>query len=104
MVKMQRLYKFRAYPSKGQQAELNRQMFLSKQLYNLLLEKSQKHFKETGRAFTKYDMNKWITQLKRKNPEFNEVYSQVLQNNADRVSKAYKNFFTVVPQASRKTG
>jgi len=77
-------------------------MYLSKQLYNLLLEQSQKHFKETGKIFTKYDMNKWITKLKKKNPEFNELYTQVCQNVADRVSKGYKSFFRRIKE--RKQG
>ncbi len=91
-------YKFRAYPSKEQKAILNCQMLLSKQLYNLLLEKSQQHFKDTGKTFTKYDMIKWTTKLKKEHPEYNEVYSQVLQNVPDRVSKAYKNFFRRVKE------
>ncbi|MCL4365494.1 helix-turn-helix domain-containing protein, partial [Candidatus Marsarchaeota archaeon] len=63
MVVVKKTYKYRAYPSKEQKAILNRQMSLSKQLYNLLLEKSQQHFKETGKTFTKYDMIKWTTKL-----------------------------------------
>ena len=77
MVILKKTYRYRAYPSQSQKSALNRQMYLSKQIYNLLLEQSQKHFKETGKTFTKYDMNKWITKLKKKNPEFNELYSQV---------------------------
>ncbi len=99
---LKKTYKYRAYPSQSQKSTLNRQMYLSKQLYNLLLEQSQKYFKETGKTFTKYDMNKWITKLKKKNPEFNELYSQVCQNVADRVSGAYKNFFRRIKE--RKQG
>jgi putative transposase len=93
MVFMEKSYKFRAYPSKEQTAELNRQMYLSKQLYNALLEKSKEHFKDTGKTFTKFDMNKWITKEKKLHPEYAEIYSQVLQNISDRISKAYQNFF-----------
>ena len=93
VVILKKTYRFRAYPSKSQKLALNRQMYVSKQLYNLLLEQTQTYFKETGKTFTKYDMNKWITKLKKNHPEFNEIYSQVCQNIADRVSKAYKNFF-----------
>lgn len=93
MVMMGKAYKFRAYPAKEQQHKINRQMFLAKQLYNMLLEKSKQHFKDTGKTFSQYDMNRWITQLRRKNPEFKEIYSQVLQNVADRVAKGYQNFF-----------
>ncbi len=102
MVILKKTYRYRAYPSQPQKSALNRQMYLSKQLYNLLLEQSQKHFKETGKTFTKYDMNKWITKFKKKNPEFDELYSQVCQNIADRVSKAYQNFFRRIEE--RKQG
>ena len=90
---MEKAYKFRAYPAKEQQYIINGQMFLAKQLYNMLLEKSRENFRDTGKTFTRYDMNKWITQLKRRRPEFKEIYSQVLQNVADRTAKAYQNFF-----------
>ena len=93
MVILKSTYKFRAYPSKGQKAILNHQMFLCKELYNHLLEKAKQHFKDTGKTFTKYDMIKWVTKYKKENPEYNEAYSQVLQNVPDRLSKAYKNFF-----------
>jgi putative transposase len=98
MVIVKKTYKYRAYPSREQKTILNRQMLLSKQLYNLLLEKSQQHFKDTGKTFTKYDMIKWTTKLKKEHPEYNEVYSQVLQNVPDRISKAYKNFFRRVKE------
>ncbi|MDE1860372.1 MAG: transposase [Candidatus Micrarchaeota archaeon] len=90
---MKKTYKFRAYPSKEQKSVLNRQMLLCRELYNHLLEKAKEHFRDTGKTFTKYDMIKWVTKFKKEHPEYNEVYSQVLQNVPDRLSKAYKNFF-----------
>ncbi len=96
---MKTAYKFRAYPSKEQIVILNRQMMLSKELYNFLLIKSKDHFRDTGKTFTKYDMNKWITKFKRDFPQYkDEIYSQVLQNISDRISKAYKNFFRRVKE------
>ncbi len=93
MVIVKTTYKFRAYPSKEQKAILNLQMYLCKELYNHLLEKAKQHFKDNGKTFTRYDMIKWITKFKKEHPEYNGVYSQVLQNVPDRLSKAYKNFF-----------
>jgi putative transposase len=52
MVVMKTAYKYRAYPSKEQKAILNLQMFLAKELYNLLLEKSKAYYKETGKTLT----------------------------------------------------
>ena len=93
MVIVKTAYKYRAYPSKVQKETLNRQMFLSKELYNLLLEKSKTYFKETGKTLTEYRMNLWITQIKKEKPEFAELHSQVLQNVSKRISDSYKHFF-----------
>jgi putative transposase len=93
MVAMKSAYKFRAYPSKEQQAILNHQMYLSKEIYNLLLEKSKAYYKDTKKTLTQYRMNVWLTQIKRERPEFDELYSQVLQNISKRLSDAYKSFF-----------
>ena len=93
MVVMKTAYKYRVYPSKEQKEILNRQMFLAKELYNLLLEKSKAYHKETGKTLTEYRMNIWITQLKHERPEFAELHSQVLQNVSKRVSDAYRHFF-----------
>ena len=88
-----RTYKYRVYPSRKEQELLDRQMLLAKELYNLLLERSIWHYEATGETLTKYSMNRMITQLKKEHPALKEVYSQVLQNVADRLSKAYANFF-----------
>jgi putative transposase len=93
MVVMKTAYKYRAYPSKEQKEILDRQMFLSKELYNLLLEKSKAYHKETGKTLTEYRMDMWITQLKKERTEFVEIYTQVLQNVSKRVSDAYRHFF-----------
>jgi putative transposase len=90
---MKSAYKFRAYPSKEQKETLNRQMCLSKELYNLILEKAKAYYKETKKTLTQYRMNIWLTQIKKERPEFNELYSQVLQNVSKRIADAYKSFF-----------
>ncbi len=90
---MKSAYKFRAYPSKEQKSNLNHQMFLCKELYNFLLVKSKEYFKDTGKTFTQYDMNKWITKFKKEYPQYQDIHSQVLQNVSQRLHGAYKNFF-----------
>ena len=90
---VKRAYKFRAYPSKEQKAKLDWQMFLAKELYNLLLEKSKSYYKETEKTLTEYRMNVWLTQIKKEKPEFAELHLQVLQNVSKRVSDAYRHFF-----------
>ncbi len=93
MVVMRSAYKFRAYPSKAQKIILNRQMCLSKEIYNLLLDKSKAYYKDTKKTLTQYRMNVWLTQINKERPEFDELYSQVLQNVSKRIDDAYKSFF-----------
>ena len=94
-------FKYRVYPSKKQILCLNRQMWLAKEIYNDLLEKSKKHYKETGNTFSQYDMNKYIKEIKSKKPEFSEIHSQVLQNISKRVSDGYKSFFRRVKEKKK---
>ena len=93
MAAMKTAYKYRAYPSKEQKETLDHQMFLAKELYNLLLEKSKEYYKETKKTLTEYRMNVWLTQIKRGKPEFAELHSQVIQNVSKRISDAYVHFF-----------
>ena len=73
MVVMKTAYKYRAYPSKDQKEILNRQMFLSKELYNMLLKKSKEYHRDTKKTLTEYRMNVWITQIKKERPEGSDV-------------------------------
>lgn len=91
-------YKYRVYPSGKQVERLNRQMRLSKEVYNILLEKSKEHYKETGKTFSQFDMNKYITELKSEKPELSGVHSQVLQNISKRINEAYRAFFRRVKE------
>ncbi len=98
---MLRGYRFRIYPTQKEAKTLNRQMFLSKELYNLLLKKANSYYRETGKFFTRNRMNLWIRALKQERKEFNEVYSQVLQNVSDRIWKGYQNFFRRIKERNQ---
>jgi putative transposase len=68
-------------------------MQISKNLYNALFEKAKEHYQQTGKTFSQFDMNKYITQLKQETPEFKELHSQVAQNVSKRLGDSYKAFF-----------
>ena len=88
-----RAYRYRIYPTQKQKHVLTQQMVLAKTVYNFLLGEAKQHYKSTGRTFTRNMMNLRLTKLKKERPEFVGLHSQVLQNVADRVWKAYQNFF-----------
>ncbi len=96
-----RNYKFRLYPNKVVETELNRQLDLCRWTYNRLLEELNKA-REEGRKLKRYDAQKLLVKLKEEDkPELKNVYSKTLQmvnqqlwNNihtlAGRKKKGYK--------------
>ena len=86
-------FQFRIYPSNKQQVRLFRQFDICRGLYNDLLELCRKEYQETGKTLGRFDLNKAITQMKNDNAGLKAVHSQVLQNCADSLHKAFTHFF-----------
>ena len=88
-----RMFEYRIYPSVKQIKRLKTQFFLAKKLYNILLLITQDQYRANGKHMSTYDRNNVIIRIKELNPEFEDCYSQVLQNISNRIGKAYSNFF-----------
>ena len=58
-----------------------------------MLTQCKETYEKSGKSLTRFDLNKRITEIKRRDIRFKTIYSQVLQNQADRLSKAFSNFF-----------
>ena len=86
-------FKYRVYPSNKQTKTIYTQFTLATELYNHLLEKAKEFYKLNGKTWTKFSMIKYITQLKKEQPKYKVIYSQVSQNICDRIAKAYQNYF-----------
>lgn len=91
-----RAYKFRIYPSRKQQKKIQKNFDICKSVHNQLLELSIKKYKNEKKGLSKYYMDKTNT------GKHQEVYSQVIQNVSDRVSKSFQNFFRRVKDKSCK--
>ena len=100
-------YKFRIYPNKTQINKIDYILNLSYKLYNAMLEQRKiayelnRDFHEDLNVNYKSQQNE-LPELKNEFPEYREIYSQVLQNVADRLDKAYDNFFRRIKE--RKNG
>ncbi|MCX6777983.1 MAG: RNA-guided endonuclease TnpB family protein [Candidatus Micrarchaeota archaeon] len=75
-----RAYKFRLYPSKAQEKTLNFHLWVSKDLWNSLLETNKKKYNEEGRFLSKVEMQKMV-----KN---SGLHSQVAQTLSHRLYNA----------------
>ncbi|EQB73655.1 MAG: transposase, IS605 OrfB family [Ferroplasma sp. Type II] len=93
-----RAYKFRIYPNKEQIKKIDYILDLSYNLYNAMLEQRKmayelkKDFYYNINVNYTYQQNQ-LPELKKEFPEYKYIYSQVLQDVANRLDKAYDNFF-----------
>ena len=91
-------YKYRTYPTKEQATAIDLQIEQCRQLYNELLSLKKEAYKKDKTNLTRFDL---IKKTKGKNKE---AYSQVSQNVADRINKAYRNFFARVKRGEKEKG
>ena len=91
-------YKFRIYPNKTQRKTIGDMLYLSRKLYNAMLEQrrmayqlNKDYYENLRVSYNTQTME--LSELKKEFPEYRNIFSQVLMNVADRLDKAYYNFF-----------
>jgi putative transposase len=89
MITMHRMFRYRLYPNRQQETHLQRHLNHCKDVYNTLLH----HCRHNPTMPSQYTLNKLLPALKQDNPEYADVYSQVLQNISKRIRDAYHGFF-----------
>jgi len=94
-MKMIRAWKYRMYPSKKQENELNGYLQNCKNLWNFLLEHTKKSYEETGKFPTRKELYLLSKEA--------NVYSQVAQNVADKLIKSLK-VMIAKKKAGKKAG
>ena len=91
-MELTRAYKFRIYPDTKRQSEIDLQLTLSKEFYNLLLEKSIKSHKEENKKLSMATLNIFAKEIE-KDKKYLQIYSQTRCEIKYRMLKAYQNFF-----------
>ena len=100
---MRKAFKYRLYPTKPQQKDLERTLSLCRHLYNAALQERRDAYKKAGRTVGFYEQKKWLPEIRAELPEYKHIHSQVLQNVIERVDLAFKGFFRRV-KAGQKAG
>lgn len=88
-----KMYKYRIYPTKAQEAILEKQLEESRWLYNKILETRKNAWENEGISLGNYDTMVMIPSWKKERSSLKIVHSQVLQNVNVRVDLAYQAFF-----------
>ena len=98
---MRKTLKYRLFPTKKQQRLFQEQLDECRWLYNHFLEERKIAWEKDKKNIGYFQQSESIVALKKERPSLNKVYSQVLQNVADRMDKAFQNFFRRVKQGEK---
>jgi len=90
---MDKSLKYRLFPTKQQATLLGAQLNECRWLYNKLLEERRDNWEQRQEGLSYFKQCKRITELKTERPGLSSVYSQTLQNVADRLDKGFQAFF-----------
>lgn len=98
---MRKALKYRLFPTKKQKRVLQEQFDECKWLYNHFLEERKDSWEKEKKGITFFQQCNFLPALKKERPSLNIVYSQVLQDVANRMDKAFRNFFRRVKQGGK---
>ena len=95
MRKINRTYKFRLYPNRGQTELLSKHFGCSRFVYNYFLNQRKEQYRVSGKSDNFYAQAKTLTALKRQEETswLKDVNSQTLQFAIKSLEVAYTNFF-----------
>lgn len=98
---MRKSLKYRLFPTKKQKRILQEQLNQCRWLYNYLLEERENSWKKEKKGISYFQQCNSLPKLKKEYPSLNKVYSQVLQNVANRIDRSFQNFFRRVRQGQK---
>lgn len=96
-------YKYRLYPNREQRKAIDFMLERCRLLYNRLLDERIHAYKDEGKSLNYYDQASTFNERKAAIPALKQVHSQVLQDVAKRLDKAFQAFFRRV-KAGEKPG
>jgi len=98
---MRKTLKYRLFPTKRQKHILQGQLSECRWLYNYFLEERRNSWEKEGKSISYFQQCNSLPSLKKERHSLDMVYSQVLQNVADRIDKSFQNFFRRVKQKEK---
>jgi len=96
-----RAHRFRAYSSKTTARVLKTQLEAACKLYNTLLHAEQEEYERNKRTMSRNELRQLALDLRKKNPEFQALHSQVAQQVAERFYQARERFLEGLANKSK---
>jgi putative transposase len=97
-----RAYRFRAYTSNTTARALKTQLEVACKLYNTLLHVEQEEYERNKHGMSETELRQLALDLRKQNPEFQALHSQVTQQVAERFYQARKNFLDGLANKPKK--
>ena len=98
---MQCTYRFRIYPSAGQEEELRQWLDTCRWLYNKSLQERKEAYERDKTTVNYYDQANALKEAKETDVRLQSVHSQVLQDVLRRLDKSFHNFFRRVKNGEK---
>lgn len=95
--------KFRIYPNKRQEAQLDQTLEVCKHLWNDALADRKNAWEQEGISRT-YEQQAELLRIEKENGRYDGIHSQVLQDVLRRLKKAFDNFFRRVQEGAKEKG
>ena len=103
-LRVNRVYKYRLYPTKAQEGALERQLELCRRLYNKALWWREREYKRDKTSVTRKEQVHALVDLKQWAPEYAEISRGILEDVVNRVDLAFKAFFRRCKQPGEAPG
>src|SRR6266576_557504 len=90
---LRQAFTYRLYPTRKQADTSQFTLDRNRELYNASLEERKEAYRMSKMSISYEDQSAQLPEIKEIRPEYQEIYSQVLQDTLKRVDKAFKAFF-----------
>lgn len=90
---MLRAYKYELRPTDKQKVLLEKHFGVNRFIYNWALDLKKKHYAETQKSLSQFDIMKKMTALKKEKEWMSEVASQSMQQTVAHLESAFVAFF-----------
>ncbi|CAG8688526.1 4542_t:CDS:1 [Racocetra persica] len=101
---MRKSYKYRLYPNQQEREIIDKTLETCRWLYNYFLAERKNKYEKEQKKISYTQQQNSLPKLKETNPNLQGIYSQVLQDVAQRVKKAFQGFFLRLRSKTSKAG
>ena len=90
---MVRVYRYRIYPTRAQDAALRETLYRLRELYNAALQHRRDAYRKSGATVSAYDQMRELAGVREVRPEYASIHTHLLQDAITRLDRAYRAFF-----------